>query len=114
MSDTPFQESAQDVDERVRLVLADDLPLHDRDPRGPARVHVALDLLHLQTLLLLRPLQPRHLLLYSAFVFIYTQFVYNAIYDAELVRAYRHELNLVMSIVCSVLYIEFVDRFAIR
>ena len=113
-SDPPFQEFAQDVDDRVQLVSADDLPLHDRDPRGLADVQVALDLLPLQGLLLLRPLQPRHRLLYSAFVFIYTHFVYKAIHGAEIVRAYRAEFNFVMFIVCSVLYVEFVDRFGIR
>ena len=47
-------------------------------------------------------------------MFIYTHFVYKAIRDAEIVRAYRAEFNFVMFIACSILYIEFINRFRIQ
>jgi hypothetical protein len=113
-SDSPFQESAQDVEDQLLLPSADDLPLHERDPRGLADAQVALDLLPFQGLLLLRPLQPRHRLLYSSLVFIYTHFVYKAIRDNEIVRAYRAELNLAMFINCYIVYIEFANLLKIQ
>ncbi len=112
--DSPFQESAQDVDDQRQLPSADDLPLHERDPRGLADAQVALDLLPFQGLLLLRPLQPRHRLLYSSLVFIYTHFVYKAIRDNEFVRACRAEFNLAMFLICYTVYIEFANHFGIQ
>ena len=98
--DSSFQEFAQDVEDQLLLPSANELPSHERDPRGLADVRVALDLLPFQGLLLLRPLQPRRRLLYSSIMFIYTHFIYKSIRDNEFVRACRAEFNLAMFLIC--------------
>ncbi len=102
------------MEDRPLLPSVEDLPLHERGPRGHADDRVALDLLSFQGLLLLRPLLPGRRLLYSLVVFVYTHLVYKTLRDNELVRAYRAEFNFAMFLICYVVYDEFAHRFGIQ
>ena len=61
-----------DVEDPPLPLAANDLPLHERGPKGHADDRDVLDLLAVRLVLPLRPLLPGRRLLYCLVVFIYT------------------------------------------